>query len=246
MANPSVNYTFTNGTVADATQVNQNFTDLINGLTDGSKSLNVDAITAAGKATLNGAVDLGNATGDAITVNGAFAGTGGDASGTQRGLVTTAAQTFAGVKTLQDGAAIKGKTDGVAVAAGYVGEVIGWNSTGLNTTSAITNTPARIGNANSYISLNKGVFMLFVSGYGGVPSNVSFSSILNVYSGAATITALNTGYSSPMNETTVLNVFDMFYVVVVTQDNTVLEVKGAVSTGAYACRITGGNAIRIT
>lgn len=69
MANPSVTYTFTNETVADATQVNQNFTDLINGLTDGSKSLNVDAITAAGTATLNGDSVIGNASGDASTVN---------------------------------------------------------------------------------------------------------------------------------------------------------------------------------
>ena len=99
MANPSVTYTFTNGTVADATQMNQNWTDIINCLTDGSKSLNIDAITTAGKATLNGAVDLGNATGDTITVNGLFAGTGGDASDTQKGLVTTGAQSFAGVKT---------------------------------------------------------------------------------------------------------------------------------------------------
>jgi hypothetical protein len=88
MANPTVTYTFVNGNVADASQVNQNFTDLINGLTDGTKSLNIDAITAAGKAVLNGAVDLGNAVGDVITVNGSFAGTGGDATATQKGLVS--------------------------------------------------------------------------------------------------------------------------------------------------------------
>jgi len=113
MANPSVTYTFTNGTTADGTQVSQNFTDLINGLTDGTKSLNIDAITAAGTATFNGAVNLGNATGDAITVNGAFAGTGGDASGTQRGLVTTAAQSFAGVKTFTNGISLGNETLGV-------------------------------------------------------------------------------------------------------------------------------------
>lgn len=88
MASPAVTYTFVNGNVADASQVNQNFTDIINSLTDGTKSLNIDAITCAGKATLNGAVDLGNAVGDTITVNGVFAGTGGDASATQKGLVS--------------------------------------------------------------------------------------------------------------------------------------------------------------
>jgi hypothetical protein len=102
MAGPSVTYTFTNATTADGTQVSQNFTDLINGLTDGTKDLNINALTAAGKTTLNGAVDLGNATGDAITVNGLFAGTGGDAGAAQRGLVNIGAQTFTGVKTFDD------------------------------------------------------------------------------------------------------------------------------------------------
>lgn len=73
MANPSVTYSFTNGTAADATQVNQNFTDLINGLTDGTKSLSIDALTCAGTTTLNGAVNLGNATSDDITVTGYLA-----------------------------------------------------------------------------------------------------------------------------------------------------------------------------
>ena len=73
MASPSVTYTFSNSTTADATQVNQNFTDLISGMTDGSKSFSIDAITCAGTATFNGAVNLGNATGDDITVTGYLA-----------------------------------------------------------------------------------------------------------------------------------------------------------------------------
>jgi hypothetical protein len=68
MANPSVTYTFTNGTTADGTQVSQNFTDLINSLTDGTKSLNIDAITAAGTATFNGNTVIGNASGDTSVV----------------------------------------------------------------------------------------------------------------------------------------------------------------------------------
>lgn len=70
MANPSVTYTFTNGNVADASQVNQNFTDLINSLIDGSKSINIDAATIGGLFTANGNVDLGNAAGDSISVTG--------------------------------------------------------------------------------------------------------------------------------------------------------------------------------
>ena len=45
MASPSVTYSFTNGTSADATQVNQNFTDIINAMTDGSKTFSIDALT---------------------------------------------------------------------------------------------------------------------------------------------------------------------------------------------------------
>lgn len=75
MANPSVTYTLSNGTPADATQVNTNFTDLINSLTDSSKSLTVDAITAAGAVVLNGNVNLGNSTTDDLTINGSLAST---------------------------------------------------------------------------------------------------------------------------------------------------------------------------
>lgn len=51
MAYPSVTYTFTNGVgnKADASQVNQNFTDIINGVSDGTKAIN---ISQAGIATL--------------------------------------------------------------------------------------------------------------------------------------------------------------------------------------------------
>jgi hypothetical protein len=53
--------------------VNQNFTDLINSLTDATKSLSIDALTVGGAATLNGAVTLGNASSDDITVTGSLA-----------------------------------------------------------------------------------------------------------------------------------------------------------------------------
>jgi hypothetical protein len=69
MAFPSVTYTFSNGTSADATQVNQNFTDVINGLSDTTKDLSVSALTAAGAVSLTGAtVAIGNAVSDALTI----------------------------------------------------------------------------------------------------------------------------------------------------------------------------------
>ena len=73
MAAISVTHTFTNGTAADATEVNQNFTDIVNGLSDGTDDITVSAVTANGAATFNGAVTLGNATGDDITITGRIA-----------------------------------------------------------------------------------------------------------------------------------------------------------------------------
>jgi hypothetical protein len=75
VASPSVTYTFANSTTADASQVNTNFTDLINGLTDGTKDLSISALTVGGTATLNGSVNLGNASGDDLTITASLAST---------------------------------------------------------------------------------------------------------------------------------------------------------------------------
>ncbi len=48
--------------------MNQNFTDLINGIADGTKDLSINALTVAGTATLNGDINLGNASGDTLTI----------------------------------------------------------------------------------------------------------------------------------------------------------------------------------
>lgn len=101
MASPSVTYTFTNGTTSDGPQVSQNFTDLINSLTDGTKDLSISALTCAGTVSLNGNINLGNASGDTITVAGTYAlsGTAGEASASNPGLMSTGTQTIAGAKT---------------------------------------------------------------------------------------------------------------------------------------------------
>lgn len=75
MPAPSVTYTFSNGTTADATQVNQNFTDVINGITDGTKDLTINALTVGGTATFNGNVAIGNASSDDLTVTASLAST---------------------------------------------------------------------------------------------------------------------------------------------------------------------------
>lgn len=84
MAAPSLTYTLTNGSTADASQVMQNFNDLLNGITDGSKDLSISALTCAGTATLNGHVTLGNSSADTVTVTASLAsGLIPDATGTR-------------------------------------------------------------------------------------------------------------------------------------------------------------------
>jgi len=73
MANISVTYIFTNGTAADAGEVNTNFTDIINGTSDGTKDFSINALTLAGSLTANGNVTLGNASTDTITFTGRMA-----------------------------------------------------------------------------------------------------------------------------------------------------------------------------
>lgn len=75
MSFPSVTYTFSNGSTADASQVNQNFTDLINGISDTTKDISVSALTAASTATLNGNTILGNSSSKTVTFNASLAST---------------------------------------------------------------------------------------------------------------------------------------------------------------------------
>jgi len=73
MANISVTYTFVNGTTASATEVNTNFTDIINGTSNGTKDFSISALTVAGVATLNGNINLGNASGDDLSITASLA-----------------------------------------------------------------------------------------------------------------------------------------------------------------------------
>lgn len=79
-----------------------------------------------------------------------------DASATQSGLVNTSSQTFAGKKTLDGGALIKGDTTGSAIAAGYVGEKITWASAPAtqSTTTSIADW------TNASITLTAGVWLI--------------------------------------------------------------------------------------
>lgn len=91
MPSPSVTYTFSNSTTADASQVNQNFTDLVNGISDGTKDLSISALTCAGNVNLNGNTTIGNATSDTLTLTAYMASGAVPASHNtyDLGLVTT-------------------------------------------------------------------------------------------------------------------------------------------------------------
>lgn len=58
MATPSLTYTLTNGTAADATQVMQNFNDLISGITDGTRDITIGTLTSNGLVTVANQVAL--------------------------------------------------------------------------------------------------------------------------------------------------------------------------------------------
>jgi len=95
MGYPAVTYTLSNGNTSDATQVNQNYTDLINGFSDASKDFNMNAGTLASTLTVTGnvAVNTNKFTITAASGNTLVAGT----------LTVTGATTFAGAVTANGG-----------------------------------------------------------------------------------------------------------------------------------------------
>jgi len=107
--------------------------------------------------------------------------TSGLASATSPGLVGITTQTFAGKKTLDGGALIKGDTSGVAIAASYVGEVLSNTGTGVSVpTTGWTNIAT--------ITLTAGTWSIgTTTRAGGVVSSTYLQS------GIATASASNTG-----------------------------------------------------
>lgn len=251
MANPSVTYTFTNGNVADASQVNQNFTDLINSLIDGSKSINIDAATIGGLLTANGNVDLGNSAGDSISMTGFIdtnvtiksidAGSsagpdliidrdsasaadsdalgriifrGNDDAGTpadndyasiEASIVDSGAGSEDGKLEIKiseagtatsyimveatKGVALKGRTDGQAVAAGYVGETLGTERAGsggktysVQTNTALTGSPGAVVS----LTLNKGIYYVSANTYSYTSSTANLTATMRLGGSAIT------------------------------------------------------------
>ncbi len=75
MASPAVTYSLSNGQVIDAAQLNQNFSDIINGITDATKDLSISALTCAGNVSFTGNTTIGNAAGDDLTITASLAST---------------------------------------------------------------------------------------------------------------------------------------------------------------------------
>jgi len=84
MAYPEVTNTFVNGTTADATEVNQNFADVIDGVSDGTKDINVSAAVIGSTLSVTGGASFVSTLGvtgnlsvntDKFTVSGATGNT---------------------------------------------------------------------------------------------------------------------------------------------------------------------------
>lgn len=69
----AVTYTFSNGSTASATEVNTNFQDLVDALTDGTEPVSIGSLTVAGAVALNGNTTIGNASADDLTINASLA-----------------------------------------------------------------------------------------------------------------------------------------------------------------------------
>jgi len=67
MAYMTVTNTLVNGNTADAGELNTNFSDVIAATSDGTKDMNINALTCAGAVAFNGNMTLGNATSDTVT-----------------------------------------------------------------------------------------------------------------------------------------------------------------------------------
>ena len=81
MGYPSLPYTFTNSTTADALQVNSNYVAIINGISDGTKDLNVSKITANGILVAAATLSASTAQISTVVASGLSANTGYLANG---------------------------------------------------------------------------------------------------------------------------------------------------------------------
>jgi hypothetical protein len=173
------------------------------------------------------------------------------ATTTQAGTVSTVAQTFAGKKTFDGGAAIKGDITGSAIASGYVGEFINnlaaasINQTGSTGSDLIFNTAGA-----PTLTLKKGLWLLVGSTGLACTGSLEETALTIRNTTANTDHGIAVGYTSSGN----LVAHTVMCPVLVTVDDSVFYLKGrrtaagtAVKMGATNGTISSGqlSAIRI-
>lgn len=133
--------------------------------------------------------------------------TSGLATDTSPGLVGTGAQTFAGKKTLDGGALIKGDTSGVAIATGYVGQAtavstasnVNWGSSGVTTDVVSLSLTSGIWLVFANVTANFGTaFSVATGSNAGNANNIlaSLSTVSNGYNGTYATHATGSAFAS--------------------------------------------------
>jgi hypothetical protein len=145
------------------------------------------------------------------------------------------------------GTPIKGKTDGVAVSVGYVGEVLGWTNLGTSSTLTAGGGATQIGTAT--ITLTPGVYLVSITGDGtgsvtdGTRCVISF----DLASGSATQTIIGHPDSHIQADTSGRSTLGFSYSAFFYVTSTaVVRVLGAASGGnVTGARTRNGAAMRI-
>lgn len=130
-------------------------------------SLGVDRLLVTGDAEsdspgTSGQVLVSGGASGSVSWAGLTSSTIGLASTAATGLVGTAAQAFAGIKTFASGARIKGRTDGVATPAGDVGQTLTTNAGSTNI--GASGTEQNLTSFSSATILAAGRYLILASG----------------------------------------------------------------------------------
>jgi len=156
-------------------------------------------------------------------------------------------ETISGVKTFSDGAAIKGKTDGAAVATGYVGEKINWvGSSVISVTGANTNFGN--GSTTGVITLGPGTYISTCYGEFGPSDNTVYApTALHVISGTASITNMSPVRGAVVSDdiSIIIQNFTRIAYIVVTATALITVRNTALSGGTGTAGLLEGSAVRI-